>query len=120
MLNRTVYRWHIVVAHVAIIVWQAYLAFVAFRTGDTLSGLLAGLGAEVGAGVSLFLSTHRWWFVVPVIFAILGSVAIRRLDSRPMLSVGVLIAAVAAALLLNIWWREAFFGPLFALINQVG
>jgi len=36
------------------------------------------------------------------------------------LSVYVLAVGVIVALVLNIWWREALFGPLFSLIEQVG
>lgn len=114
------YRWHVAISHAAMILWQAYIAVVAFRSGDHLATVLGGLGAEVGPGVAMFLATHRWWLIVPLVFAILAVAAMRRLDERPMFSVGVLTAEVVAALALNIWWREAWFGPLFSLMKQVG
>jgi hypothetical protein len=120
MLTTTAYRWHIAVAHAALILWQGYIAFVAFRTGDVLGKLIAGLGAETGGAVSFFLASHRWWIVVPLAFVVLAAIAIQRLETRPMFSLSVLIAEAVTALALNIYWREAWFGPMLSLINQVG
>lgn len=114
------YRWHVITAHAAMILWQIYVALFAFRSGDQLANLLQGLGADVGGGVTLFLATHRWWLLVPLIFAILAFLAIRQLESRPEFSLVVLIAEVVAALGMSIYWREAWFGPMFSLIRQVG
>ena len=39
---------------------------------------------------------------------------------RPRFAIPVLAGEVIAALVMNIWWREAWFGPLFSLMRQVG
>ena len=120
MIDSTSYRWHVATAHSAVILWQVYLAITAFRSGDMLSNFLHGMGAQTGAGISLFLLTHHWWLIVPIIFAVLAGMALRRIESNPRFSVIVLGAEVIVALALNIWWREACFGPIFSLINKVG
>ncbi len=119
-MNDRTCRRHVAVAHAAIILWQAYIAVVAFRSGDDLAKLLAGLGAEVGPGVALFLMTHRWWIVVPAAFTVVAIIAVRQLDRRPMFSVAVLVSEVVIALAMNIYWREAWFTPIFSLIKQIG
>lgn len=120
MIDATVYRWHVATAHSAVILWQVYVAITAFRSGDILANLMQGIGAETGGGVSLFLVTHRWWLIVPIIFAILAGMALRRIETNPRFSVIILGTEVIVALALNIWWREACFGPIFSLIKQVG
>lgn len=120
MVNSTVIRWQSAIAHTGVILWQAYSAATAWRSGVILEKLLNGLGAQPGAGVTLFIVTSRWWWIVPVIFALLSVAAIRRIETRPRFAISVLAAEVIAALVMNIAWREAYFGPLFELMRQVG
>lgn len=113
-------RLHAAISHLAVILWQLYIALVAWRSGAVLGRLLHGIGAQSGPGVELFLATCRWWTVVPIVFAAIGAAAVKRIETKPMFSVGVLVAEVVAALVMNIWWREAWFGPVLTLIRQVG
>jgi hypothetical protein len=120
MTESTAHRRQTIIVFAGVILWQIYLAIMAYRTGGALENLLHGIGAQVGPGVALFLVTCRWWLVVPVIFTVLAIVAIRRLDSTPTFALVVVAASIAVSLLLNIWWREAWFGPILRLIHQVG
>lgn len=120
MIDERAYRLHVAVSHLAVILWQLYSAITAFRSGDTLAHLLQGLGATIGPGTAFFLLTHRWWVIVPVIFSVLAVIAVRKLERIPMFSATVLAAGVIAALALNIWWREAWFQPMFGLMKQIG
>jgi hypothetical protein len=120
MVTTTAYRWHAALSHAAIILWQAYIALFAFRSGDYLKTVLTGLGSEVGAGIALFMATHRWWLIVPGVFVVLAYVAIRRLEDRPTFSIALLAVEIVVALAMNIYWREALFMPIFSLIKQVG
>jgi hypothetical protein len=120
VLDVKVVRFQTAIAHTGVILWQVYSAATAWRSGLALESLLHGMGATVGPGVTLFLATCRYWLVVPIVFSILSIVAIRRIESKPMFAVTVLAAEVIVALVLNIWWREAWFGPIFSLIRQVG
>jgi hypothetical protein len=120
MVDVKVIRWQSAIAHTGVILWQVYSAATAWRSSAILQKLLKGLGAESGAAVTIFIVTSRWWWIVPVIFAVLSVAAIRRIETRPRFAISVLAAEVIAALVMNIWWRESFFGPLFALIGQVG
>jgi hypothetical protein len=113
-------RLHAAISHIAVILWQLYIALVAWRSGAVLERLLHGVGADSGPGVALFIATCRWWIVVPIFFAALGAAAVRRIETKPMFSVAVLGAEAIVALLMNIWWREAWFGPILSLIRQVG
>ena len=113
-------RWQTAIAHSGVILWQVYSASTAWRSGDVLEHLLHGMGASAGPGVTLFLATCRWWIVVPIFFAVLSIVSIRRIELKPAFAVSVLAAEIIVALILNIWWREAWFGPILNLIRQVG
>ncbi|SRR6266496_6524869 len=120
MNDAAVNRWQTAIAHSGVILWQVYSAITAYRSGDVLAHLLVGLGANAAPGTSLFVLTYRWWLLVPLIFAVLSVLSIRRLESKPAFSLIVLAAEVVVALALNIWWREAWFGPIFSMIRQVG
>ena len=113
-------RWQTAIAHSGVILWQVYSAFNAWRSGAVLEHLLHGLGASYGPGVALFLATCRWWIIVPIVFAVLSVISIRRIETQPKFAVTVLAAEIIVALILNIWWREAWFGPILSLIRQVG
>jgi hypothetical protein len=112
-------RWQTAIAHTGVILWQVYSAIFAWRGGVVLERMLHGLGASVGPGVTLFLATCRWWLVVPAIFAVLSIIAVRRVESQPRFAISVLAAEVIVALVMNIWWREALFGPMFSLMGAV-
>ena len=115
-----VLRWQTAIAHTGVLLWQVYSAATAWRSGAILGNLLHGLGAESGPGVALFLATCRFWMIVPIIFAVLSIASIRRVESNPRFAVTVLAAEIVVALVMNIWWREAWFGPILNLIRQVG
>ena len=112
-------RWQSAIAHGGAILWQAYSAATAWRAGAILEKFLHDMGAEVGPPVTLFLVTCRYWLIVPVVFAVLSFVSIRQIESKPKFAVAVLAAEILVALLLNIWWRESLFQPMFSLINKV-
>ena len=114
------HRSQIIVAHSAVVLWQAYSAFAAFRGGEILAGFAHGMNLQPGPGVQLFLLTFRWWLLVPLSFAALAVVSVRRLETAPTFSLGVLTSGVIVGLALNAWWREALFGPLLGLIGQIG
>ena len=120
MTTSKTYRAHIAFARAAVILWQAYIAVLAFRSGSSLERLLSALGAEVATSTKIYLATYQWWVVIPVACAVLAVIAVRRLEKQPTVSLLLLATEVFAALALNIFWREAWFGPLFSLINQVG
>jgi len=113
-------RWQSAIAHGGAILWQVYSANVAWRAGAILEKFIHDMGLQVGPGITLFLVTCRFWLIVPVIFAVLSFLSIRRIESKPAFAVAVLAAEIVAALLLNIWWRESLFGPMFSLIRDVG
>ena len=78
------------------------------------------MGLQVGPPITLFLVTSRFWMIVPVIFTVLSVLSIRCIESKPAFAMAVVAAEILTALLLNIWWRESLFGPMFSLIHDVG
>ena len=112
-------RWQSAIAHAGAILWQLYSASVAWRGGAVLQKLLHGLGASAPAA-ELFIATSRWWVVVPIVSVVLSWMSIRKIESKPSFAIAVLAAEIGVAFVLNVWWREAFFGTLFTLMGQVG
>ena len=112
-------RWQTAIAHAGAILWQLYSVSVAWRGGAILQKFLTGMGVTPGPGAALFIATCRWWIVLPIVSIVLSVVSIRRMESRPFFPVIVLAAEIAAAFILNVWWRESFFGTMFALMGQV-
>src|SRR2546430_778979 len=109
-MNSTVIRWQSAIAHTGVILWQVYSAATAWRSGVVLEKVLSGMGATVGPGVTLFLLTCRWWLIVPIASAFLSIIAIRAIETRPRCAISALPGEVIAALVMNIWWRDAWFG----------
>jgi len=112
-------RWQTAIAHGGAILWQLYSASVAWRGGAILQKFLTGMGVTPGPGAALFIATCRWWIVVPVISAVLSLLSIRRIDSKPSFAVAVLAGEIVVAFILNVWWREAWFGTMFELMGKV-
>ena len=113
-------RWQAAIAHTGVILWQVYSAATVWRAGGVLEKLGHDMGLSFGPLTNLFLMTCRWWLLVPSVSVALSVVAIRDIETRPRFAISVLAGEVIAALVMNIWWRESLFGPLFALMGQVG
>jgi hypothetical protein len=118
-MNSAEFRWQSAIAHTGVILWQVYSAATVWRAGAVLEKLGHDMGLSFGPGTNLFLLTCRWWLIVPIASAILSVIAIREIETRPRFAISVLAGEVVAALVMNIWWRESFFGPLFALMGEV-
>src|SRR5438093_9176401 len=54
------------------IAWQAYAISVAMRFGPPLAKFMAGLGVEPNAITRAFVATYLWWFVIPLVCAIVS------------------------------------------------
>ena len=113
-------RWQSALAHGGAILWQLYSASFAWRGGAILERFLTGLGATPGGGAALFIATCRWWIVVPIVSTVLSFLSIRKIESKPSFAVVVLAGEIGVAFVLNVWWREAFFGTMFSLMGSVG
>jgi hypothetical protein len=113
-------RWQTAIGHGGVILWQLYSTSVAWRGGAILQRFLTGLGATPGPGAALFIATCRWWIVVPIVSAVLSFQSIRMIESKPSFAVAVLAGEISVALILNVWWREAFFGTMFSLMGSLG
>jgi hypothetical protein len=107
-------------AFAASIAWQLYVIVTAFRTAPRFSALFASLGAELPLVTRAVFTTYRAWVLVPIAFAILAFRAVRSEKSTPA-SLGVLTAlCVSAGFAMQACLYEACFGPMMALIRQIG
>ncbi len=102
------------------VLWQAYVAVTAFRVAKQLELLLAGIGAPLPFVTHSFLATHAGWILVPIVFLGLSLNILRRPNPRP-LSLGVVLgSSLLAALGMGAWLQQAFFAPLFSILEKIG
>ena len=84
--------------------------------GIFVARLLPGIRHVISIPAGLFKMNFRTFSIMTII----GTAAVKRIETKPMFSVSVLGAEVIVAIAMNVWWREAWFGPVLTLIRQVG
>jgi hypothetical protein len=102
------------------IAWQIYVVVSAVSRAATFRKLFAGLGATLPRVTQIFFITCQWWFVVPLIFLALFIDCARRGELTARYPAIVTACSLAAGFALQAWATEACFGPMFALIKQIG
>lgn len=103
----------------AALLWQAYVVLTAYRNAGTLRTLLAGIGGRLPAVTHNFFATYRFWPLVPLVFALLAADILRRPKASRLYFAVVLVAAVLAALFLQAWLNEAWFRPLYVILQAI-
>jgi hypothetical protein len=109
-----------IVAFAAPILWQMYAVVSAFRQAPALKKLLSGLGDEIPLVTQYFYALYPFWWLAPVIFAGLSLDVLRRHDPPLVYFSSVLVASVISSLVLHAWLYEAFFAPLFSVLEKIG
>jgi hypothetical protein len=102
------------------IAWQIYVVLSVASRAATFRKLFAGLGAELPLMTRIFFESVRWWFVVPVFFAVLLIDCARRQRFPAWYLPALIGSSLAAGFLLQAWATEACSGPMFSLIKQIG
>ncbi len=113
-------RLQILVVLGVTIAWQIYVVIAAASHAATFQQLFSSLGAELPVMTRLFFITCRWWFVVPLLFAILLADCARRPDAGRWYVAILTGASLAAGFAMQAWAIEACFTPMFTLIKQIG
>ena len=107
---------------VAVILWQVYLVWLAFRVAPTLELFLGDLGQayeDMSWVVVSFLRFYRFTVVVPFAFVVLCFDVVRR-RPVPRLYLSVVTGvALLAAFALHAWTTEAFLSPMLRLIENI-
>lgn len=109
-----------IVALAAALAWQLYAVVSALRHAALFRSLFAGLGGPLPPVTRYFFATYPYWVILPILFALLSVDVLRR--QRPSLPyfTCVLVASVVSALTLQAWLYEAFFAPLFTILEKIG
>ncbi|MFY9826110.1 MAG: hypothetical protein WAM82_32390 [Thermoanaerobaculia bacterium] len=109
-----------IVAFAAPIVWQLYAVVLALRHATLFKSLFAGLGGPLPLVTNAFFLAYPYWGLVPILFVVTSWDVLRRRNPPLPYFSSVLVASYAAALLLHAWLQEAFFAPLFSILQKIG
>jgi hypothetical protein len=102
------------------ILWQLYAFLSAVRHVPAFMTLFAGLGGPLPPVTRFLFAAYPYWWILPVLFTAL-SVDVWRRDNPPLpYFVSVLVASTVSALALHAWLNEAFFAPLFTILEKIG
>ena len=101
------------------LLWQLYVVVTAFRHAPDFRKLFAGLGGPLPSMTRLFFATYLWWWLVPVGFAILSFDVVRRRDPPLRYFAAVTGGAVLVGFVLCAWMYEAFYQPLFSILDAI-
>ena len=112
-------RTHTAVLLGVAILWQAYIATIAFRSAATLRSLLKGLGAEPSVMLQIFFASYLVWPAIPVVFAIAGLAILRRQEMPLLHSSILLVSAFLTGFAMHALVTEIAFGTIFDLISMV-
>lgn len=108
------------VALATLLLWQTYAVYQGFRFAPNLARLMAGVGEPLPWATRSFFATYRAWPLVPLAFGGLSLDLFRRKEPSEIYLVLLLIGGAMAALVLQAWVHEAFFAPLFTVLEKIG
>jgi hypothetical protein len=113
-------RNHVLAVFVPILLYQIYIVFTAYKTSTALERLLLGLGAELPAITRSFLSSYKLFALIPAI-SLFVAIDIYRRTERTVLYFSIAIfVSLLAAFLMQAWINEAWFTPIFTLLEKIG
>jgi len=104
----------------AALAWQLYAVVSALRHASAFRSLFAGLGGTLPPVTRYFFASYPYWVILPILFAVLSVDVLRRQNPPLPYFTAVLVASVASALTLHAWLYEAFFAPLFTILEKIG
>jgi hypothetical protein len=102
------------------IAWQVYVVAAAWRHSAAFEAIFAGLGAEVPIMTRVLFATVRFWFVVPLVFALLAVDIVRTPSRRLAYVVTIVALAATVGFVMQAWSYEAYLAPLLSLSRQIG
>jgi len=103
----------------AAIAWLLYVVVAAQRNAPEFLSLLIGLGNPLPTVSRSFFLSYRWWWLVPVLFALLAIDVARRPDPPPRYFAIVLAATLLSAFALQAWMLEAVYQPMNTILEAI-
>jgi hypothetical protein len=104
----------------AALAWLLYVVVAAQRKAPEFLSLLTGLGNPLPTVSRSFFLSYPWWWLVPVLFALLAIDVARRPEPRPRYFALVLGAILLSAFALQAWMLEAVSQPLNTILEAIG
>ena len=108
------------VVFIALVLWQTYLAFLNARMAGARTLLFDGLGVELSKMAQMVISGLSFGPVVPVFTTLLAADVLRRKQLSTGYGVVALAVTIAITLLFQVAMMEAWFRPIFTIIEQIG
>jgi type II secretory pathway component PulF len=112
-------RVHLGVMLGIVVLWQAHVAWIAWKEVPLFGELLNGLNAELPSPTRFVLSTYRAWGVIPVATAVFAIDLLRRPRASLVHSTAVLAIAALVAGLLQMALTDALLMPFLDVLRKV-
>jgi hypothetical protein len=107
------------VSFLAVCLWQLYLLVIVYLRTPDMEGMLDALGMDLPKISALFLSAYPYLLILPVITIILGLDLVRRKSIPFTYGLICFVFVVLATLAFQAWTVEAFYTPIFKIIEHV-
>jgi hypothetical protein len=102
------------------VAWLVWVVVGTYRSAPVLGSLLDGLGTPLPDLTRALLATYRCWWLAPALSVALAIDVLRRPAPSLRYFSFVLAGILLLAFALQAWSHEAFFGPLFRIIEAIG
>jgi len=113
-------RVFLVVVFGGLILWQVYLVIFNFRMANARDQVFTGLGVQVSTLTQLFISALSLGPAIPIVTLLLAADILRRKHLSTLYGVAALGVAIAITVAYQVAVMEAWFRPMFSLIEQIG
>jgi hypothetical protein len=104
----------------ALVFWQVYIAIFSFRLASVRDRFFESLGVDLPTLTKLIISSLSFGPVIPIVTALVAADVLRRkrlssVYGAVALGLALLVTAGYQAAIMQAWFR-----PLFSLIEQIG
>jgi apolipoprotein N-acyltransferase len=102
------------------LLWLLYVTGNASWQAPRFHELLIGLGAPLPASTELFFASYKWWWLAPIVFALLAADVVRRPRPSALRVIVVFLAGAMCGLALHVWMSSALRQPLADILEAIG
>ena len=101
------------------LLWLLYVVGSAAWHAPQFHDLLIGLGAPLPASTKYFFASYKWWWLAPILFALLAADIVRRPRPSTPYVVITFLAAATCGFALHGWLSLALRQPFADILKAV-
>ena len=109
----------VIALFVPVILYQIYVVVSIYRSAPVMTNLLSSLAAEPPIITRCLIRSYKFFAIIPVLSSFFAIDIYRRKASSVFYLATALSASLLMAFIIQAWANEAWFTPIFQVIEKI-